>query len=381
LFRKIIDLTTIIIFITAISLPLIFSDKKGGKPSEIEKRTLAPFPTIITEEGFIAPNINHGLRNWINDNAGFRIESKNISAYLEIRLFNMSQGRAVHIGKNGWYFYGGSHNIDIGKGDYFFSTVKLEKTLTNMERIYDFITNQGIAMVFVLVPSKASIYPEYIKGGDFVVQKTLIDQCTEYFSANSEMPIINLKDTLVDAKEVTPVYFRTDTHWNHEGEYVSYVKLIHELNQLGLIQSNVIAVTRKPSKRLGDLSAMMGLTTNAFAEPFSAIEIVSPQATMIESGEHYDQIVKTLGGNPKKAGYIYFENNNTEKKNALVLTDSFFMVGNMTRLLAEHVSSLDRMNLNAATPEIIAAIDPDFIILEITERSIYRLSNPDYLSP
>jgi len=236
-------------------------------------------------------------------------------------------------------------------------------------------------MVFILVPSKASIYPEYLKGGDFVVQKTLIDQCTEYFSANSEIPIINLKDTLVDAKEVAPVYYRTDTHWNHEGEFSSYVKLIHELNQLGLIQSNVISVTRKPAKRLGDLSAMMGLTSNAFAEPFSAIEIVTPQATMVESGEHYDQIVNIIGGDPKKAGYIYFENNNVEIKRALVLSDSFFVVGNMTRLLAEHVSALDRINLNAATPEIIAAIDPDFIILEITERSIYRLSNPDYLSP
>lgn len=380
MFKKVTDILIILIFTAAISMPLIYSDKAGGKRSDTENRMLAPFPAIFTNEGGITPNINHGLRDWISDNAGFRSEARNLKALIDVRVFKTSPNSMVHIGKNGWLFYKGNENVEIGKGEYYYNEEQLKNTLTNIERIYNYITSQGIEMVFVLVPSKASVYPEYISGGNYTVQDTLIDQCADYFSANSSIPFINLKDTLIEGKAERLVYYRTDTHWNDEGEYLGYTILINSLNKLGLIKTQPVAINLAPQKRLGGLSNMLGINADIFQEPYLASTIPSPNAIQVKSGAHYEKMVRLLNDQVEASWYRYFENESAEELRALVLSDSCFVFGNASALLAEHFSSLDLMNFRMATPEIIAESNPDLIIFEITERFMFILSDPNYLS-
>ncbi|HNR01473.1 MAG TPA: hypothetical protein PKK59_02970 [Anaerolineaceae bacterium] len=381
--KKSFQISIIILFSSLISIPLIFSDKVGGKHSAAENRTLASFPVLLTENGTLNSHISLAFTNWIDDNAGFRTEARTINTVIDTQLFKTSTNPKVHIGKNGWYFYKEDNNIEIGKGEYLFSDDQLDNFLDNIERINRLITNQNIELVFVFAPSKVSVYPEYLSGAEFSVQYTLIDQCADYLSNHSTINFINLKEILVEEKKNQPVYFRTDTHWNPEGQFVGYKFIINELNEFGIINTEPVNIYKTPETGLKDLSDMLGLNAKPFMESYQALNIISPGAHLVESGAEYEKIVQLLGDQFEISWYQHFENESVEEMKALVLADSFFRLGYMPALLAEHFSSLDVIRYFIATPSIISESKPDVIIIGISERYIPTLFllNPNYLNP
>ena len=54
---KINNIVIVIVLLSAITLPLVFSDKAGGRMSETENRYLATFPAILTKDMNSCPRI------------------------------------------------------------------------------------------------------------------------------------------------------------------------------------------------------------------------------------------------------------------------------------------------------------------------------------
>ena len=366
--KKIYNYLILIVFILSILIPLSFSDFKGGQISETEKRTLAQFPKIFTNDLKLATGIRSGLENWINDNIGFRSKINRIKAIGEFHLFHISPTPLVHVGKNGWLFYTGDNNIEIGTGNYKLSHNQLESIKNNQVDIQQALKKRGIEYVIVFPPSKASIYPEYIRG-NYSVGETLVDVVTNYLQENTTIPVINLKPDLLNAKNSKLVYFKTDTHWNYEGSYIGYCSIIDKLNFEGILHSMPVKTSYYPSKFTGDLSLM--LNVGLPPEPFTATKVINANAILIKEGHRYDQLSKLLELNNVKNELISYQNSTTEEPTALIYRDSFFTF--MNKYLAENFSAVDFVWSYNITADIVDFVKPDIVIFEITERLIPQM--------
>jgi hypothetical protein len=374
---KINNFFIILVFLSAIILPLVFSNKAGGEKSETENRYLATFPDILTKDMKMAPGLKIGLENWINDNVGFRTQFQKFRSDFEYHVFHTSPSNQVHIGENGWFYYTENNNLEIAMGNYPLTQQTLEKIRDNQVKIQKALNSKGIQYVIVLTPSKVSVYPEYLQGGRFAVRDTVIDIVSDYLRKNTTILIINTKEDLLAAKTSELVYFKTDTHWNEAGAYVGYRSVINSLKQYGIINSDPINITTYPSTHKGEFSTMMGDINLLPAEPFEATRIISPSSESVQSGDYYNHM-QDLMKLDNTLGYISYQNENAEEKRVLIYGDSFFVSWKMPLLLAENFSNLDFVWSDAIRGNVVRQSQPDIVIMERTERYIYTLAyNPD----
>ena len=184
---KINNTLIVMVFLSAITLPLVFSDKAGGKVSVTENRYLATFPAILTADMRLVPGFTQGLESWINDNAGGRILSQKIRANIDYHIFHASPSSLVHIGEDGWFFYTGDNDLEIAMGNYPVTQEMLENIKDSQVKIQKALNSRGIQYVIVFTPSKGSVYPEYL-GGKFAVRETVIDIVSDYLRKNTTIP-------------------------------------------------------------------------------------------------------------------------------------------------------------------------------------------------
>ncbi|WP_277668747.1 alginate O-acetyltransferase AlgX-related protein [Caproiciproducens galactitolivorans] len=377
-FKRRIEKLLIFCFIVAVFLPLLLSNKVGGQVSSVEKRTLAKFPSFFNQDGSVTlSGTRSGLENWINDNAAFRLPMQKLNADLTFNLFHSSPSSKVKIGKNGWYYYTGDNNLEIASGTYPMTQDTLEKIKEAQVAIQQVLKKKGITYVLVLTPSKVSVYPENLVG-DFQVRQTVIDEVADYLTKNTTIPVINLKNDLLKAKQKQTVYFKTDTHWNQVGAYVGYSAIINRLNDLGIIDSKPTDITTYPSTHKGEFSVMMGDADLLPAEPFQATKIISPKAERLESGDLYNEIDSLDQTNYVYKPFYLYHNPSVQNKKLLIYGDSFFEKWNVDQLFAQNFSDLTYIWSYCIRNNVVNAVKPNIVILEQTERYITNLANdPD----
>ncbi len=196
------------IFLAMLYLPLVFINHIPNKVSELEKRSLANFPVFSTHEGKLASGIRSSFENWLNDNIGFRDLFVSVYSNIQYNIFGRSPNSMVELGKDGWMYYTQDRNLKIASGEYVLLQKELESILKQQQRINDKLKSQGIEYVLVLPPSKVSIYPEYIRSGDYQVRETPVDQLAQYIQTHSDIKVIPLKQALLEAKKEGQVFLR-----------------------------------------------------------------------------------------------------------------------------------------------------------------------------
>lgn len=366
---------TVIVFFAVLILPVLESDKIGGALSPNENRYLAKFPALLNEKNQIPAGLKNGFEAWLKDNLAGRAQAQKTKAFIEMKIFKSSPSPLVHIGEKGWYFYTNDRNLEIGMGTHLLSSEELQAVASNQVRIQRALKKQGVDYVLVLVPSKASVYPEFITGGDYQAGITLIDQVTTYLQENTNIPVINVKSALIDAKKEQDVYFRTETHWNHAGAYIGYKTIIEKLNQLEVIQTQPVSISTESATHNGEFSAMMGYPGLIPPEQYQATVIQNPQASLLNDSEKANQISALMAHNGVVGEYFSYSNPSAEKS-ALILGDSFFFTWKIPDLFAENLAEMNFIRTDNVVGDIIQVIDPDIVILERTERYIYSLANP-----
>lgn len=369
------QLFIVILFLLSLTLPITLSDKTGGKYSATEKRKLATFPEIITKEMRFAGGIKTNGEKWLDDNIGLRSQAKLLLTYFDYSVFGVSPSRKVLIGKEGWYYYTRNNNIAIGLGTYTLTKAQMEEIKINQEAIQAALKKKGIEYVITLIPSKVSVYPEYI-GGSPESSATLIDIVSEYLIENTTIPVINTKHELIKAKDTSPVYFKTDTHWNEIGSFVGYSTIINKLNQYGIINSSPVPIMTSTETHVGDLTALMGMVGSLPSEPFKAIRIMSPAAVRVENGDDYDELNSMISKNYGNVTFYSYRNEKVNEKEMLIFGDSFFVSYKTPELLAENFSVLNYVNSYKIRKDLVDLLQPDVVMFEITEREIEELSTP-----
>ena len=231
--RTISEIALILLFLTVIYTPpltcILLPDKEW---SNTEKRLLAPFPEIPDNLKALSQFFNN-FEDYYNDHFGFR--EKLIQRYnreMEKR-FGLSGVSSVMAGKEGWYYFAKDKVLNDFRGITPLTEEQLLSWKTDLMHKKDWLAKQGIHYLFVLPPSKLTIYPEYLPDAlQNTKGVTHLEQLSDYLDKNPDVDIVNLKPVICKAKTKTQLYHKTDTHWNKYGAFVAYKEIINKISQL-----------------------------------------------------------------------------------------------------------------------------------------------------
>lgn len=201
----------------------------------LDNRPLAQKPTQFSVD------FSRQYEQYFNET--FAGRKKLVKKFSKIKLrLGMDSGYIIN-GLDGWMFYD-SAKIPDGYtlidyyGEISYTPQELAAMASGMKAARDFYARKGIDYMIVVMPNKESLYSEYMPERmqrARVSELSRNDRAILYAQENTDVPILNLGDSLKAAKKQTkyPLYFKKDTHWNNIGAYVAYVQMAQTLKTLG----------------------------------------------------------------------------------------------------------------------------------------------------
>ena len=374
--KKIVSVVFSALFLLALHLPLCTTSLKQNDVSEKENRTLAAFPHIFGEGGKIHYDEVFAFEPWFNDHIGFRSVFSETVSRVMLNVFHSSPSKAVHIGRDGWYFYTLEDNLLIPFGEYPLDEPMLQSIAESQESIRLELEKMGIPYILVLTPSKTSVYPEYISSRHLAVRETPIDTLTAYLRAHTGVTVVNTKPALLEEKaNGGQVYYKNCTHWNTLGSYAAFQSISDTVEQVTGKDIRAFEVTFRIEPHNGDLRGMMNAA--GFTEPELALEcdVANPKATLSKDSalaSELDRIQNQPGSGWQGPSEVHL--NDSAQGTILLFGDSFFGPNyRMSKYFAEYYHETVLVRSITAYRETIELVAPDLVIMEITERGIPKL--------
>ncbi|MFA7172425.1 MAG: hypothetical protein WC340_03260 [Kiritimatiellia bacterium] len=333
-----------------------------------EGRRLAEFPDFEKTQLNKWPN---AFEAYFSDHFGFR--NAFIRRYNHLMHRVGKDHRVIH-GAEGWlYFNRNSIMVDYF-GDRESSTQKLQDQLRRMKARRDWLRQRGIDYLFIVVPNKITVYPEYLPADLRSLRgKTHREALLEQLGDNLAPNFMDLTPILLKMKNQSPLYLRNDTHWNSLGAYIGYSNIVAELQRRLPNIPNALKInqlTKKNEIYVGDLAKMTGAPndyqeqieklTNSDSADWSSKDLKHPVFLTPKNQSH-------CGGDPVTV------HNPAGTLNAFVFHDSFLLHGAMVDWLPAQFKNTTFIWLysNAEVLKtIIELCHPDIVIEQVIERSL-----------
>ncbi len=219
--------------------------------------------------GWINKTFQKDFETWIDGKLGLRgffVKTDNEINYLLFNEIHQKTGTRLIVGEDNYLFEYNYIETYLGK-DYEKTSI-LRKRVEELKRLQDILKEKGIALIFLMSPSKASFYSEHIP------RELVFDTAKENPETNYKriLPIleenkINYFDSLnffLEKKENTdyPLFSKSGTHWTRYGSCLVLEKLIEEtsnqLNSNFLIPDcsnvDISSIPKYEDRDLADLS-------------------------------------------------------------------------------------------------------------------------------
>jgi len=218
--RRIFDVALILTFILSLFVPLLLTNMR--EESVIEKRKLAPFPVWKFDRKSIAA-FPGAFQTFFDDHFGLRDELAQCYYFLGAMLKNASNPNVL-IGEEGWLFYikpDDGNSLEDYRKIIALSEEQLFRWKRSLEFKHEWLRQRGIRYLFVIAPDKHSIYGKCMPRRIWQIgTQSCLDQFLDYMRG-SDVPILDLRPALMQAKSAGQLYFKTDAHWNAFGASVA----------------------------------------------------------------------------------------------------------------------------------------------------------------
>jgi alginate O-acetyltransferase complex protein AlgJ len=214
------SLPAVIVFLLVITLPLAdrmlhfdAGASRGGRQrmERPKKRPADSFTSFLKSQERI-----------FNEHLFLRGPLIHINNSIRYRIFAISAVPKVIVGRQGWLFQA-RENEAPGTARYFssigpFSSEELDRWRASIHERRRWLNARGIGYLFIPVPDKSSIYPEYLPENlQKIYRRSRLDQLIEFLKKNSDLPVLDVRPALLAAKRTAQVYAKTDSHWNDLG--------------------------------------------------------------------------------------------------------------------------------------------------------------------
>jgi alginate O-acetyltransferase complex protein AlgJ len=370
-------LATLGFFAAAITLPLVGSVLRWGVTTDqdvntLEQRPITPFPEINRQLESIR-KFPSGFQAFYNDRFGFR--KPLIQAYGAVQYFGFgaSSSPNVTVGKAGWLYYAEPSTVQYYRSITPFTQQQLVQWQRGLEQRQNWLAAQGITYLFVIVPNKDTVYPEFVPSWlNRVHPQSRLDQLLQHLQANSKVNILDLRQAMLPAKSQRQLYYLTDTHWNPYGAFLSYQAIIQRLSaqfpQLQPIPLTGIEMYLSPPLS-GDLAKLSALgdrlteQTQVLVPPTPLQAQKADPKTTLPQSPPTQQPFATQVANPKLPRAVIFH-------------DSFFIEG-MKSWFPEHFQRAVFIWRDDFDPQIIRQERPHLVVQQLAERKLMIDSLPD----
>lgn len=235
-------------------------------PGESEKRRAAvwPDPPQRLEE---VPRFTRLIDRYANDHFGLRNMLVRVST-----SFNKALGRSdfstVIIGKGDWLFFAGNNAVEIARGRSTFLPVELERLAGSYAKLNQKLEAAGINFAVVIVPGKASMYPEHLPW--WAREPEGVSRNTDLLQAQLEnlgVRFLDLTGMLLQLKaNSAALYQRGDSHWHDKTAYLVYT-WICELLGVPALGEHRFVIT--PATKMGDLQKILNLPESQAMEEWT----------------------------------------------------------------------------------------------------------------
>ena len=203
---------------------------KDPKPSS-ENKALASLPDFTIKKLDPFPE---AFDAWFNDHFVFRNSLVATYNKLFIHEFHFSpKPKLVGLGKENWIFLM-NNEVNNFRGKMPVFNYIFNRSIEEINWRYDTCKALGAEFVLVILPSKPTVYSEYLP--DYI-SKAADSTFTERFIGRVvpklKCSFIDLRPALINAKKSKKVFYKSDNHWNNNGAFVAYKALIDSLNAKG----------------------------------------------------------------------------------------------------------------------------------------------------
>lgn len=316
-----------------------------------ENRVLSEKPVVRTADGAWNRDYFQELQTYVAEHFAFRGELVAADSMIKYKLFQSPCDDQVVIGKDGWLFFGETLADYAGVT---LSDKELDQIVKKMSEVADYIQNQGKQPLFVIVPNKNQIYPEYMPMRFGSKKETSNLTLLQERMSESSVPYVDAYHILLNSKDTDELYLHEDTHWNNTG-----ARLV--LNEIYKLYG------------LSDNYSLTGYTIEESHSP-DLYNILFPETQHCEAQHIYDdQKSYEYIGRLHSLDDITIRTQSADGngKSILVYRDSF------GRALIPYMGAMfDNATFNRSTPydlSLVADTDCDYVLIELVERNLLDL--------
>ena len=229
----------VLLFFIIAPLPALFFGINGPWYGQEPLHLSAPppFPNKLRSNFFRL------IDPWFSERVGFRYPLIAIASYWHIFIWKWPMDPLVFFGREGWIFYSGHVDSEFGsapgvmmydlRGRLRFRSEEMQRANHQMRNIRDQFAACGKSIFFIIAPNKQSIYREFAIEDRTVFPATRLDDFLERIDPDLRTMIIDLRPHLRASKSIqaTPLYYKTDTHWNKLGAFYAYQEIVKILER------------------------------------------------------------------------------------------------------------------------------------------------------
>ena len=183
---------------------------------------------------------------------------ENIIGFANSLRYTLTGGAVdqVRLGQDGWLFLTEELRFEAQ------GAAHLQARAELLAKASERLRAQGVTLLVAVVPDKARVYAQHLKGGAFPAYQQ--GRYTELLSALGQRGVhtVDLLTPLETARQTQQVYYRTDTHWSQLGAEVSANAVAQAALRLNISLEAAQFVTHQEPQaiaRAGDLIRLMGL--------------------------------------------------------------------------------------------------------------------------
>lgn len=361
--------TTIFIFFLSISFIGLFFGMTSKKDNT-EWRKLAEFPKINSR--IMVPEFPKLFELYYNDSFGFRNILLSLNATIAIKLFKKSPVANIIRTDRDWYFHNEARYVAPDYKIFYQNIIFSDQQLAALGETFlsdkKFLDQKSIPYLFVIVPDKEVVYPEYYPYPSFINTSIQLSQILKVLNEKG-ISTLFLGPQLIEAKESVnvPIYIRQDSHWNSLGAFFGYQSVINRLKEY---------FPNTESLRLSDFD-----TTINSIERYDLYRLNSLIKTPNDS--------KEIEMDFKVKDDALYKIHKIDK--AIIYSDSFFhgdypkgYIGGSMYFLKYHFKNMIHVDgiLWGSAKQKIEKEHPDIVIREIIQRNLYRfITQPSQAAP
>lgn len=209
-----------------------------------------------------------GIKRVLEHEPPGRAQFKAVYDDVRIRTLRSSPNPKVVVGEEDWLFY---LEPDSGLPTYVHDRPLGQEAVAQWRSVIEqrvaFFGARGVTYLLVMAPSKSSIHSHRVP--QRIQQRTAqgrFDQIVSGLSPRVREHVLDLREPLRAQAQTLDNYYRLDSHWNDEGAYLGYQKMVERLAELSARDSSPlpvgwerpVAVTRRRVRaERDDLAAML----------------------------------------------------------------------------------------------------------------------------